>query len=128
MPSLDAVGMVVKDMGAAVRFYSRLGLEFAQGWESEDHVEAVTPGGMRVMLDTEALMLRLVPEWTWAEGQDISLAFKCDSPEEVDALTAALKAEGHGVAAEPWDAFWGQRYAVVLDPDGRKVDLFAQLG
>ena len=28
---------------------------------------------------------------------------------------------------EPWDAFWGQRYATVLDPDGNSVDLFAAL-
>jgi uncharacterized glyoxalase superfamily protein PhnB len=27
----------------------------------------------------------------------------------------------------PWDAFWGQRYATVLDPDGNSVDLFAAL-
>jgi hypothetical protein len=32
--------------------------------------------------------------------------------------------EGH---LEPWDAFWGMRYAVVFDPDGRPVDLFAVL-
>jgi uncharacterized glyoxalase superfamily protein PhnB len=29
---------------------------------------------------------------------------------------------------EPWDAFWGQRYAQVKDPDGNGVDLFAALG
>ena len=28
---------------------------------------------------------------------------------------------------EPWDAFWGQRYAQVWDPDGNGVDLFARL-
>jgi uncharacterized glyoxalase superfamily protein PhnB len=28
----------------------------------------------------------------------------------------------------PFDAFWGQRYATVLDPDGNTVDLFAPLG
>jgi len=25
----------------------------------------------------------------------------------------------------PWDAFWGQRYAIIIDPDGNHVDLFA---
>ncbi|MCZ6462364.1 MAG: glyoxalase, partial [Actinobacteria bacterium] len=25
------------------------------------------------------------------------------------------------------DAFWGQRYATVLDPDGNAIDLFAPL-
>ena len=28
---------------------------------------------------------------------------------------------------EPWDAFWGQRYAQVRDPDGNPVDLYAPL-
>jgi hypothetical protein len=28
---------------------------------------------------------------------------------------------------EPWDAFWGQRYAIVLDPDGNHVELSAPL-
>ena len=28
---------------------------------------------------------------------------------------------------EPFDAFWGQRYATVRDPDGNAVDLFAAL-
>ncbi|HWF79810.1 MAG TPA: VOC family protein [Streptosporangiaceae bacterium] len=32
--------------------------------------------------------------------------------------------EGH---LEPWDARWGQRYAIVKDPDGNAVDLFAAL-
>jgi hypothetical protein len=27
----------------------------------------------------------------------------------------------------PWDAFCGQRYACVLDPDGNQIDLFADL-
>ena len=29
--------------------------------------------------------------------------------------------------SEPWDAVWGQRYAVVHDPDGNPVDLYAAL-
>ncbi len=36
---------------------------------------------------------------------------------------------GAGYKSEltPFDAPWGQRYAVVLDPDGNGVDLFAPL-
>jgi hypothetical protein len=37
-----------------------------------------------------------------------------------------LAALGHG-RKEPWDAFLGQRYAVVADPDANHVDLFAPL-
>ena len=39
-----------------------------------------------------------------------------------------LVAAGHRSHRAPWDAFWGQRYATVLDPDGNAVDLFAALG
>jgi uncharacterized glyoxalase superfamily protein PhnB len=57
----------------------------------------------------------------------VSLAFKCDSPAEVDAAYARIIAAGHRGHKAPWDAFWGQRYATVLDPDGNTVDLFAPL-
>ncbi|WP_223848764.1 VOC family protein [Microbacterium hominis] len=50
-----------------------------------------------------------------------------DSPAEVDAVYAALVAAGHDGHVAPFDAFWGQRYATVLDPDGNAVDLFAPL-
>jgi len=31
------------------------------------------------------------------------------------------------VRRKPWDAFWGQRYAQLPDPDGVPVDLYAGL-
>ena len=34
---------------------------------------------------------------------------------------------GHEGHKPPWDAFWGMRYAIVHDPDGNPVDLFAPL-
>ena len=60
-------------------------------------------------------------------GQRVTLAFKCDSPAEVDALYQQIVQQGYEGHREPWDAFWGQRYAVVADPDGTLVDLFAPL-
>jgi uncharacterized glyoxalase superfamily protein PhnB len=53
------------------------------------------------------------------------VAFRCESPEEVDLLYRDLVAAGAEGHKEPWDAFWGQRYAQVRDPDGTIVDLFA---
>ena len=38
-----------------------------------------------------------------------------------------VTAAGFHGEKEPWDAFWGQRYAQVRDPDGVPVDLFAAL-
>lgn len=40
----------------------------------------------------------------------------------LDAITRG----GTGVK-EPWDAFWGQRYCSVMDPDGNQIDIFANL-
>jgi uncharacterized glyoxalase superfamily protein PhnB len=125
-PRLDLVGIVVSDMGAALAFYRRLGLDFPEGADAEGHVEA-TVGGMRVALDSEEVIKSFDPDWQPGEGGRIGLAFLCDSPAEVDALYRELvdaRYEGH---KEPWDAFWGQRYAQVRDPDGNGVDLFAPL-
>jgi len=45
----------------------------------------------------------------------------------VDAAFADLTGAGYEAHLEPWDAFWGMRYASVRDPDGNPVDLFAPL-
>jgi uncharacterized glyoxalase superfamily protein PhnB len=57
----------------------------------------------------------------------MSLAFACDGPGDVDATYARLTAAGHEGHLAPWDAVWGMRYAVLHDPDGNSVDLFAPL-
>jgi uncharacterized glyoxalase superfamily protein PhnB len=124
---LDAIGIVAKDLRKSVVFYRMLGLGFPDAPGSEDHVEAMTDAGMRVMLDSEALMAKLQPGWTRPATQSMALAFLCSSPADVDARYEAILAAGFEGAAPPWDAFWGQRYAQVLDPDGHRVDLFAPL-
>jgi uncharacterized glyoxalase superfamily protein PhnB len=128
MPKLDAFGIVVSDMGRALAFYRRLGLEFPEGAESEGHVEAQLGGGMRYMLDTEEVMRSFDPEWKRpTDGHMVGGAFHCESPEEVDGVYADLLEAGGTTYKEPWDAFWGHRYAQVRDPDGTVIDLYAPL-
>ena len=50
----------------------------------------------------------------------------CDTPAEVDRVAATVAQAGFTLVKDPWDAFWGQRYAIVADPDGYQVDLFAE--
>jgi uncharacterized glyoxalase superfamily protein PhnB len=126
-PRFEALGVVVSDMARSLAFYRRLGLEFPEGAESEGHVEAPLPGGLRFMLDTEEVVRSFAPEWTRTETSSIGLAFACDSPADVDRVYAELTEAGYAGHKEPWDAFWGQRYAQVKDPDGHGVDLFAPL-
>ncbi|MGW4547201.1 VOC family protein [Streptomyces violaceorubidus] len=122
----NAIGLVVSDMAASVAFYRRLGFAFPEGSEGQPHAEAELPGGIRLLLDTEESVRSFTPGWEPpAGGGRHSLALLCDTPAEVDAFYMELTGAGcHGERA-PWDAPWGQRYAVVGDPDGHGVDLFA---
>ena len=125
--SLDLFGIVARDIGASLSFYRMLGLDIPTSIEDEPHVEATTSSGLRVAWDSAELIRQIDPEWTEPSGgHRIALAFLCSSPADVDAKYEELAALGHG-HKEPWDAFWGQRYASVKDPDGNQIDLFAPL-
>ena len=127
-PRLDAFSIVVSDMPRALAFYRRLGLEFPDGSENEDHAEAQLPGGLRYMVDTESVMRMFDPEWQRPTGGHATGgAFSCGSPEDVDRVYAELLGAGGSPYKEPWDAFWGHRYAQLEDPDGNVIDLFAPL-
>lgn len=125
---LDAVGIVVQDMARSLAFYRELGLAIEPGAESEPHVEAKLPGGMRVLWDTVEVVRSFDPDWQPASGgHRMGFAFLCDTPAEVDAAYERLVSLGYHGHKPPWDAFWGQRYAVLHDPDGNGVDLFAPI-
>ncbi len=121
---LDVVGIAVRDMAESLQFYRLLGLEVPEGQESETHVET-TAGGLRIAWDTVELLEQIYGSWGEPAGHRIELAFKCDSRDEVDAVHSRMVEHGYQSYKEPWDAFWGQRYAVIEDPDGNLVSLFA---
>jgi catechol 2,3-dioxygenase-like lactoylglutathione lyase family enzyme len=126
---LDALGIVARDLARSLAFYRLLGLQFPEGAEDEPHVEAHTGTGVRVMIDPLETIRSFDPDFT-APGNGspgTSLAFRCDSPAEVDATYDAVVGAGFDGHRPPWDAFWGQRYAQVRDPDGNGVDLYAAL-
>jgi catechol 2,3-dioxygenase-like lactoylglutathione lyase family enzyme len=125
----DVIGLVVDDMARSLAFYRKLGLDIADDVEAEDHVEATLPGGLRMAWDTVASVRSFDSSWTppTGGGHRIGLAFLCADPAEVDRIYTDLVNAGYEGHLEPWDAFWGQRYATVRDPDGNGVDLFARL-
>ncbi|RLK25085.1 glyoxalase/bleomycin resistance protein/dioxygenase superfamily protein [Micromonospora sp. M71_S20] len=126
-PTLDLIGMVTSDLPRSLAFYRRLGLDIPADADTAPHVEVTLPGGLRLAWDTADTVRAFDPDWKPGGGGGASLAFRCADPAEVDRLYAELVAEGHEGHLPPWDAYWGQRYAVVLDPDGNGVDLFAPL-
>jgi len=126
---LDQINLIVGDVPASRAFYSRLGLDFGDAddpvW-SNHHVSTLRAGAgaaIDVDLDSQSFAGR----WNhgWPGGPGAVLGFKVDTRGEVDDLVAALKADGVPVQQEPYDAFWGARYAVVSDPDGNGVGIMS---
>jgi catechol 2,3-dioxygenase-like lactoylglutathione lyase family enzyme len=126
---LDLIELVVADMAASLAFYRRLGVDIPADADAAPHVDVALPGGLRLAWDTEDTIRSFDPDWKAGDGDSrTSLAFRLPDPAAVDAAYAELTEAGYHGHLAPWDAFWGQRYAVVRDPDGLGVDLFAPLG
>lgn len=121
------IDIVVKDLNLALAFYRTLGLNAPGDGSGEEQVQIATPGGATIGLVTEALMRQTNPAWMTPVGQRVTFSCRCDRPDEVDEVFARVKAAGFIGLKEPWDAFWGQRYAFLQDPDGNRVDLFAAI-
>ena len=113
-------------MGRTIIFYRLLGVDMPET-PGEGHLETALPNGIRFMLDCEETITSFLPEWQRETGNQLALAFECASPSEVDELYSRVVDAGFHGEKEPWDAFWGQRYAQLKDPDGVGVDLFAAL-
>ncbi len=124
---LDAVAVSSSDLKRTMTFYSMLGFDFSNIEEGEEHIEPVLQeGSARLMIDNKEVITEMMGETPKAANHS-SFAIQYDSPSEVNEVCARIDKAGFKVAKEPWDAFWGQRYAVVQDPDGYFVDLYAYL-
>jgi len=126
MPQLNAIGIATSDMARSIRFYRLLGLDVPET-PDEGHVDTFLPNGVRLMLDSEEVIRSFMPDWTRESGNQVSLALECASPAEVDEIYARVVEGGFQGEKEPWDAFWGQRYALLMDPDATRINLYAPL-
>lgn len=123
---IDAVSVICSDLPRSVEFYRALGCDLPDA-DATGHVDCDL-GGLRVMLDSEEVLAAFAPgePVPQAPGR-ITLAVRCPTPASVDELHDRLATMGRGSHLAPFDAFWGQRYAVVLDPDGSSVDLYCDV-
>lgn len=122
---LDMIGITCLDLAASLAFYRALGVALPD--PDGPYVEAALPGGIRLSLNDRAMVESFLGPQPEPAGHRIGLAFLCNSPGEVDAKYSELVAAGSNGHKAPWDAFWGQRYAIIEDPDGNLVDLFCPL-
>jgi len=128
----DGVNLVARDPDATIEFYRRLGLPIDEElvWRTDTgphHVGSI-PTGSDADLDIDSAALAERYNAGYAAGperNDTILGFRLESRDAVDALHAELVAAGYASRQEPYDAFWGARYAIVADPDGRAVGLMS---
>jgi catechol 2,3-dioxygenase-like lactoylglutathione lyase family enzyme len=121
----DMLGLVCKDVAESLRFYRILGVPAPEYQPGEPYVECTLDNGLRLSWNSVEMMKQIDPAWEEPAGHRMGMAFLCESPAAVDAAYADVLKAGFLGHKEPFDAFWGQRYAQVLDPDGNIVDLFA---
>lgn len=121
------LGLVTADMSEAIRFYDLLGWAFTPPEDGGPYTEITLDCGLRISLNKVEMIREIDGSWVEPQGQRMGAAFLCESPKAVDETYARILEAGFHGYKEPWDAFWGQRYAQILDPDGNAVDLFAPL-
>lgn len=123
---LQTIGIVAKDMAQTLAFYRTLGLDIPAGAEQDFNYEHELPN-ITLGFIAEAHTRQADPGYITPVGQSMNLQFQADSPAGVDQVYKKLTDAGYKSYAEPWDAFWGQRFARVTDPDGRVVNIYADL-
>lgn len=113
----------VRDMAATLAFYRRLALQIhaRPDWVAH-HVEVELPNGFTLEFDSVEMPQSYDAGWAGrSPGTSGVLDFSLPTRDTVDALHAEMTDAGHPGCQEPYDepydAFWGARYAIVEDPD-----------
>jgi catechol 2,3-dioxygenase-like lactoylglutathione lyase family enzyme len=114
--------LFVRDLGKALAFYRMLGFEFPDGAENGPFTSVEAGPGVHLAFGTLALTRGYDPSFREPKGgSPNALQFDVESREGVDRIYRELTAAGHIGHLAPHDAFWGSRYAEVIDPDGNTV-------
>jgi catechol 2,3-dioxygenase-like lactoylglutathione lyase family enzyme len=127
-PVFDQVNVIVGDMDATVEFYRRLGVVLPDDgpWNTY-HRAAQMPEGLDLDFDLHSFATQ------WNEGtptkgrKGVVLGFRVQTRAAVDRIHADMTKAGYRSQMEPYDAFWGSRYAVLEDPDGNAVGVMSPM-
>ena len=127
------LNLVCGDVDATLDFYRLLGIPTPEEnvWRTESgahHVTGVPIGSDTTGIEFDSHDLARVYNRGHREapvpGAAI-LSFRLATRDAVDDLYRRLTGAGHPGRQPPFDAFWGARYAIVADPDGRDVGLMS---
>jgi predicted enzyme related to lactoylglutathione lyase len=118
------INLFVSDLGATKHFYEGVGWTLnpmgpvaATADLPSGLSVAFLPAGDRAFIDA------FDSGHPGGTGGTALLDVRVENREQVDVLYAELLARGGTSGQQPVDAFWGSRYAVVVDPDGNRIGL-----
>ena len=121
MEGLAQVNLIVTDLGRATEFWELL------GWQStprHPHAALLTfPNGMNLVLHEPNFAQLWDPAYAGPAAGSTVIDINVPSRDAVDDLHARVVAAGFTSSVEPWDTFFGARYAIVGDADGHRIGL-----
>jgi len=125
---LYMVGVIAEDMARSLEFYRRLGMEFPEGADAMQHVEA-KQGDFTFFISSKALNAKWDPSRTDAHGGGyrIIIEFYLKTEEDVKAKHAEMLSYGYNNHRSPYPLANGMCFALVDDPDGNTILLSGDL-
>ncbi|MDR9855475.1 VOC family protein [Paenibacillus sp. VCA1] len=121
---LKRIGIFVEEMKRALDFYRLLGFEIPASANEEQHIK-VECNGIILAFDTRETVQVILGSFQEPIGNRMEIAFHLDSRETLDESYRRSTSQGYIRHLEPSDAPWGERYAIIKDPDGNLVSLVA---
>jgi predicted enzyme related to lactoylglutathione lyase len=122
-PVLQQINLVVADMTRTVAFCRCL------GWQVEHpeypHLEVTFDKGVSVEFDEVDAAATWNSHSAGVLAGSAVVVFGVADRAEVDRIWQRVTDAGYGSAQRPFDAFWGSRFAIVLDPDGNQFGLMS---
>ncbi|AOK88323.1 VOC family protein [Paenibacillus sp. SEL1] len=121
---LKRLSIFVKEMKRSLDFYRTLGLEIPERVNEEHHIE-VAYNDVILSFDTWESAQMILGDQQKPAGYRMEIAFQFDSKEALDESYSRLTVQGYEGHFEPNDTPWGERYAIIKDPDGNLISLVA---
>jgi len=136
-PTLDQINLVCGDTDASIAFYRRLGVDIPDAaiWRTPTGAHHISAGdrSSHQVIDLDLDSTAFAQCWNsgWKGQGDLKgrvvVGFSVDTRAAVDELFREMTSAGYRGLQEPYDAFWGARYAVIEDPDGIAVGVMSPI-
>ena len=121
MDGLAQVNLIVTDLDRAKEFWALLGYQ-----STPRHPNAAVlsfANGMNLVLHEPDFARLWDPAYSGPAAGSTVIDVNLSSRQDVDDVHERVVAAGFASSVEPWDTFFGARYAIVCDADGHRVGL-----